>query len=250
MHFTRLLRWYAIPTAFLLVAGAARAQAPEPPASVPELPSDAPLELSTPAPEETKAKPLHPHGSAAVSEWSSWMGIDQRTPSIPGRDLQPGALSAGALPDVSNQSNGVAWATVTGPGFEFPLGWDKTSVETRLDPAQEQSQLGTTISRSMAVGDNLSVTMQNGVTLSQPLAHAPAQGQAWTSSQALRFNVLPTDTSVSVGANISSTDDKWLPSLSAEQKLFGTPLSVTGSVSETANGQTSKSFTAGFKRQW
>jgi hypothetical protein len=249
MPCTRLLRRYAIPTAFLLLAGAARAQAPEPPASMP-LPSDAPLDLSTPDPDEAKAKPLHPQGSAAQSEWSSRMGIDQRAPSIPGRDFQPGALSAGTLPDVSNQSNGVAWATVNGPGFEFPLGWDKTSVETRLDPAQEQSQFGTTLSRSMPVGDNLSVTMQNGVTLSQPLAHAPGQSQAWTSSQALQFNLLPTDTSVSVGANISSTDDKWLPSLSAEQKLFGTPLSVTGSVSETATGETSKSLKAGFKRQW
>jgi hypothetical protein len=250
MPCTHLSRWYAVPAALLLIAGAARAQAPEPPASVPDLPSGAPLDLSTPAPEETKAKPLQPQGSAAVSEWSSRMGIDQRTPSIPGRDFQPGALSAGALPDASDQSNGVAWATVTGPGFEFPLGWDKTSVETRLDPSQEQSQLGTTLSRSVPIGDNLSVTMQNGVMLSQPLAHAPAQGQAWTSSQALQFNVLPTDTSVSVGANISSTDDKWLPSLSAEQKLFGTPLSVTGSVSETASGETSKSLKAGFKRQW
>jgi hypothetical protein len=55
---------------------------------------------------------------------------------------------------------------------------------------------------------------------------------------------------VSLGANISSTDEKWLPSLSAEQKLFGGPFSVTGSVSETPTGETSKSLTAGFKRQW
>jgi hypothetical protein len=38
--------------------------------------------------------------------------------------------------------------------------------------------------------------------------------------------------------------------LSAEQKLFGGPLSVTGSVSETATGDTSKSLRAGFKRTW
>src|SRR5262249_56248252 len=48
----------------------------------------------------------------------------------------------------------------------------------------------------------------------------------------LRFNVLPTDTSVSLGANISSTDEKWLPSLSAEQKLFRGPFNVTRSVSQ------------------
>jgi hypothetical protein len=55
---------------------------------------------------------------------------------------------------------------------------------------------------------------------------------------------------LALGANISSTDEKWLPSLSTEQKLFGGPFSVTGSVSETPTGETSKSLTAGFKRQW
>jgi len=49
---------------------------------------------------------------------------------------------------------------------------------------------------------------------------------------------------------MSSTDDKWLRTLSAEQKLFGGPLSVTGSVSETASGEMSKSLRAGFKRTW
>jgi len=49
---------------------------------------------------------------------------------------------------------------------------------------------------------------------------------------------------------ISSTDDKWLRTLSAEQKLFGGPVSITGSVSETAAGDISKSLKAGFKRSW
>src|SRR5262249_4185955 len=80
--------------------------------------------------------------------------------------------------------------------------------------------------------------------------NASGQVHGWASSQALRFNILPTDTSVSFGADISSTDDKWLRTLSAEQKLFGGPFSVTGSVSETATGDLSKSLKAGFKRSW
>src|SRR5260370_1372766 len=76
------------------------------------------------------------------------------------------------------------------------------------------------------------------------------QVHSWATSQALRFNFLPTDTSVSFGADISSIDDKWLRTLSAEQKLFGGPFSVTGSVSETATGDLSKSLKAGFKRTW
>jgi len=49
---------------------------------------------------------------------------------------------------------------------------------------------------------------------------------------------------------LSSTEEKWLRTLSAEQKLFGGPFSVTGTVSETASGEASKSLKAGFKRSW
>ncbi len=144
--------------------------------------------------------------------------------------FQPEQLLAGAVPD---QSTGVAWATITAPGFEAPLGWDKTSIETRVDPSQEQGKLGTTLSRSVPLGDDVSLTLQNGVSMTRALPNAAGQAHSWASSQALRFNILPTDTSVSLGADISSIDDKWLRTLSAEQKLFGGPFSVTGSVSET-----------------
>ena len=160
--------------------------------------------------------------------------------------MQPDQLLAGAVPD---QSTGVAWATITAPGFDV-LGWDNTAIETRVDPSQEQGKLGTTLSRSVPVGDNVSLTLQNGVSVTRTLPHAAGQVHGWASSQALRFNILPTDTSVSLGADISSTDDKWLRTLSAEQKLFGGPFSVGGSVSETAGGDVSKSLRAGFKRTW
>ena len=102
----------------------------------------------------------------------------------------------------------------------------------------------------MPVGDDVSLTLQNGVLLTRTLPNATGQVHSWAISQALRFNILPTDTSVSVGADISSIDDKWLRTLSAEQKLFGGPFSVTGSVSETPTGDISKSLKAGFKRTW
>src|SRR6185295_19630909 len=102
------------------------------------------------------------------------------------------------------------------------------------------TQLGTRLSRSVPVGEDVSMTLQNGVSMTRSLPSGGAQNHGWASSQALRFNVLPTDTSVSVGADISSADDKWLRTLSAEQKLFGGPISVTGSVNETAGGDFSK----------
>jgi hypothetical protein len=48
---------------------------------------------------------------------------------------------------------------------------------------------------------------------------------------------------------LSSTDDKWLRKIGAEQKLFD-GVSISGSVGETAQGVTNKSLTAGFKRSW
>ena len=152
---------------------------------------------------------------------------------------------------MQEQSTGVAWANVTAPGLESPLGWDKTSIETRLDPAQEQGKVGTTLSRSVPIGSDVSVTLQNGYSVTRTLpSPATSASQSWATSQALRFNLLPTDTTLSLGAAISSSEEKWLRSLSAEQKLFGGPLNVTGAVSETGAGDTAKSLKAGFKRAW
>ena len=248
MHCSRMLRLSAIPTALLLLTGVARGQAPVTLDTPVDASEGEPLDLSTPDPEESKSKVINPFASVpSAPAWSSKAGIDYQKPSFPAAEFQPGTLTGGALPD---QSTGVGWATVTAPGLDSPFGWDQTSIETRVDPSQQQSKLGTTLSRSVPVGENLTATWQNGLAVTSPLPSSTTHDHGWSSNQALRFNVLPTDTSVSVGANRSSTDDKWLPSLSAEQKLFGGPFSVTGSVSETPAGEASKSLSAGFKRQW
>jgi hypothetical protein len=258
MRPTRILRASIMPVAMfaLLLAGAARAedQAAEPEKPADEAPveflADEPVDLSTPEPENGWPTRTMPKPSASVWDRKAWdgkAGIDYRKPSIPGADFQPDHLAAGSL---SDQSTGVAWATIT--GGQLPLGWDKASVETRVDPAQDQGMVGTTFSRSVPslVGDDVSVTLQNDVSMTRTLPNAPTPTHSWATSQALRFNILPTDTSVSLGAGISSGEDKWLRSLSAEQKLFGGPVSVTGSVSETPVGEHSKSLKAGFKRTW
>lgn len=259
MRPTRILRSSIMPVAvFALLLGSAaqaadQADEPENPAeeTAVELTTDEPLDLSTPEPENgwpTRTKPFGPNRSASAWDRRAWdgkAGIDYRKPHIPGAEFQPDHLAAGAIPD---QSTGVAWATIT--GGQLPLGWDKASIDTRVDPSQEQAQFGTTLSRSVPVGEEVSVTLENGVSVTRTLPDVSAPGQGWASSQALRFNILPTDTSVSVGAGISSGDEKWRRTLSAEQKLFGGPVSVTGSVSETPAGDHSKSLKAGFKRTW
>src|SRR5262249_17053801 len=210
-----------------------------------ELPADEPLDLSTPEPDADTLKAPTPFAvKPSAPDWNGKAGIDYSKPSIPAVTFQPDQLLAGTVPD---QSSGVAWATITAPGFEAPLGWDKTSIDTRVDPSHEQGKLGTTLSRSVPLGDDVSLTLQNGVSMTRALPNATGQAHSWATSQALRFNILPTDTTVSLGADISSIDDKWLRTLSAEQKLFGGPFSVTGSGSETPTGEVSKNLQAGFK---
>ena len=235
------------------LASEARAEEPDPdsrPVEAPlELAPDAPLDLSTPEPEPRRGIVRAPVAAKPPAiGWDASVGVDDRKAAIPAVEWQPEPLIAAAIPD---RTTGVGWANMTAPGLDAPLGWDKTSIETRVDPAQEQGKLATTLSRAVPVGDDVLLTLENGVSVTRTLP-GPAQplSQSWASSQALRLNIVPTDTTSSVGADMSSTDDKWLRTLSAEQKLFGGPISVTGAVSETAAGDTSKSLKAGFKRTW
>jgi hypothetical protein len=214
-------------------------------------PEGEPLDFSTPTPEEMRASALakakKPFAAEPASDLQAKAGVDYRRPAVPGLEFQPDHLLAGTLAD---QSPGTAWADVTTAG---PLGWDKATVGTRLDPAQDQGKVATMLSRSIPLGDNLGLTLQNGVAVSRTFAAPGVSGsaaaQSWSTSQAVKFNILPSDTTVSVGANLATSDDKWLRTLSAEQKLFD-GLSVTGSVSETPGGEPAKSLRAGFKRTW
>jgi hypothetical protein len=215
-------------------------------------PGDEPLDLSTPLPEPGRPF-LRRKAPVAVetAPLSAKVGVDYRDSPIPNAEYRPTQLPNGQLPD---QSTGFAWANVTVP--DLPLGWDKASIDTQLDPLDEQSKVGTTLSRSIPLSGDMSMTLQNGVSVSRTFANTTLSSQAtsasqnWASNQSLRFSLLPTDTTLSLGASLSSGTDKWLRTFSAEQKLFGGPVSLTGSVSETSSGEASKSLKAGFKQNW
>lgn len=203
-----------------------------------------PLDLSTPLPETPLSPALRPAPrTSAAAAWEHKVGIDYTKPDIPAARYQPEGLVT--LPD---QSTGAAWATLSGP-VSLP-GWNQTEIEARVDPAQEEGKVGTTLRRSLPISEDVVVTLENGVSVIQSLPHAPQAPRSWASSQALRLDLPSSATSVWVGADISSTDEKWLRSLSAEQKLLGGPVTIKGSIRETAGGDPSKSLTAGFKWTW
>ena len=150
------------------------------------------------------------------------------------------------------QSSGTAWAAITAPGVGSI--WDKTAVEARVDPSQEQSKLGTSLSKSLPLSEQYSLTLQNGYNMIQQ-GIVPVPGIAgrpmrnYETDQSAKLSIADTGTSFTAGQTLSSTDDKWLRKIGAEQKMFG-GVSISGSIGETPLGTANKSLTAGFKQSW
>jgi hypothetical protein len=199
-----------------------------------------------------------PNGSSAVSVkqsispyWDARVGADMtvtREPATMSELLAEKSSNGGNLP----QSGGSAWAAITAPGAG-PI-WDKTAVEARVDPNQEQGKLGTSISKQLPLSDQYSLTLSNGYNLTQqgivPVPGIAARPvRSYGTDQAAKLSIGDTGTSVTAGRSLSSTDDRWLGKIGAEQKL-GDGVTISGSVGETAQGVTNKSISAGFKKSW
>ena len=156
--------------------------------------------------------------------------------------------NGGSLP----QSSGSAWAAITAPGLASI--WDKTAVEARVDPAQEQSKLGTSLSKSVPLSEQYSLTLENGYNLiQQGLVPVPGivshPARSYETGQSAKLSITDTGTSFMAGQTLSTSDDKWLRKIGAEQKLFD-GVTISGSIGETPSGATNKSISAGFKRSW
>jgi hypothetical protein len=209
---------------------------------------DEPVDLTTPIPWSNGAIDASKFTQGLPAPvWTSKAGVDYRE-GTPNADVRPAHWLPGTTPE---QAVGVAWANITAPGL---MAWDKTAIETRIDPYQ-QTRFGMTLSRSVPVNGDVALTLQNSFAWIQPLlegapivAHG-ASGQV-EGNHAVRFTFLPLNTTLSVGATGSTAEDGWRRSLSAEQRLFGGPVSVTGAVSETATGELDRSLKARFKRSW
>jgi hypothetical protein len=197
-------------------------------------------------------------GASAVSVkqsvspfWDARVGADMTVTSQPttmSELLAEKTATGGNRP----QSGGTAWASITAPGAGAV--WDKTAVEARVDPAQDQSKLGTTIVKSVPLADQYSLTLQNGYNVIQQ-GVVPVPGVSarpthnYQTDQSAKLDIGDTGTSVVAGQTLSSNDDKWLRRVGAEQKVFD-GVSISGSIGETPQGATSKSISAGFKHSW
>ena len=129
----------------------------------------------------------------------------------------------------------------------------------------EQGKVGTTLKQSIPFGQ-FAVSLQNTYsvteTLGQPatgpadmplMALPPTPGpvspQVFGNEKAVKFNILPTGTTLGAGLATASNDPVTHNTLSAEQKLYG-PLQVTTAVTDFGQTSSSKSISAGFKLHW
>ena len=142
-------------------------------------------------------------GSSAVTvkkplplEWDAKIGADI--------GLAP-TFDASYRPDQSplltkGQNSGATWASIMVPGG--------ASIDARVDPAKDQSKLGTTLSRSVPFGGAYSVTLQSTFALTETLGATPnappaagpiqpgAPAQVWSNDRLVKFNFLSTGTSI------------------------------------------------------
>jgi hypothetical protein len=205
-----------------------------------------------------------PDGSSTVtlkdslsSDWDAKVGADiglAATPPTTFWSEQPLPTTLG------DRGSGAAWASVGLPNL--------ASIDARLDPSNEQSRLGTTLKHAMPLGSSLSVTLQDRLSLTQalgtPAVTAPTAlvmaapppppavappAQIWSDQKLVKFDILPTGTSVSAGVASSSIDPVTHNTLSADQKLLG-PLHVTTAVTDVGQPTVSKSVSAGLKLTW
>jgi hypothetical protein len=87
--------------------------------------------------------------------------------------------------------------------------------------------------------------------MTQGFAPMPgAAGRAtYGTEQTARLGITETGTSFSAGQTLSTTDDRWLRRIGAEQKIVG-GFNISGSIEETPLGIANKSISAGFKQSW
>jgi hypothetical protein len=200
-----------------------------------------------------------PNGASSVSVkqsvtpfWDARVGADMtvaRQGTLTTSEALSERLSNGGNPE---QSSGTAWAAITAPGVGSI--WDQTAVEARVDPGQEQSKLGTSLSKSLPLSEQYSLTLKNDYSvIQQGIVPVPGilgrPARSYETDQSAKLSITDTGTSFVAGQTLSSNDDKWLRKIGAEQKLFD-GVTISGSIGETPTGAANKSLTAGFKRSW
>jgi len=190
-------------------------------------------------------------------DWDVKVGADLKLGPPPSTTFAPGKPLPG---DADDRTSGAAWASLG----VVP---DLATVDVRVDPGSEQGRIGTTLQRSIPLGDDVSVTLRDSYAVSDSFAvadtapaglpptapQAPAEpvnpAPAWSNARSINVKVLPTGTTLSAAVTSSSTDPVTHNTLSVDQQLYG-PLHVTTSVTDIGEPTSNKSISARLKLDW
>lgn len=194
-----------------------------------------------------------PDGSVALTigrrlptELDAKFGLDASLSPEP-----PTALADSVLANPSvTRSTGAIWGSMNGPAVA-PALFDKTSLDARIDPAQDKGEIAATLSRTLPLNRDVSLTLQDKYSVTQSLQTAGEQPAAtvWQSDRSLRLKLESTDTTLSAGMITSSADNQVRNRISAEQRIIGA-LNVTTTITDPGSAASAKSIAAGFKHTW
>lgn len=194
-------------------------------------------------------------------EWDANVGADLRTAAATPTSFVPGKPFPGNIDD---RGSTAAWASVGVPNV--------AAVDARVDPATDQGQVGAALKHALPIGDQLSLTVQNRVSVTDsygltPVAPAPlsdlplmaapkstdpiAPGptQVFGTERSVKLDIKSTGTSFGAGLTSASNDPTTHNTFSADQQLFG-PLHVTTAVTDVGQATSNKSISAKFKLDW
>jgi len=161
-----------------------------------------------------------------------------------GLDMSAARTSVAPAAQAGNDSvSGTAYAKVTLSALPDWLLWQKGAVNVAVSPTEEESRLGTTLSRSWTVNDGLKAELADSYQVGRS-----GTANGWQMDKSLSVTGLSTDTTVSVGARLTDEAQRLLPSVSAPQKVLG-GIQVTTTVADTGS-DINKSITAGFSHRW
>jgi hypothetical protein len=206
----------------------------------------------------------HADGSSTVVvkqplplDWDVNVGAELKLGPPPSTTFAPGR----PLPGMDHEhTSGTAWASL---GVVPNL----ATVDVCVDPGSEQGRIGTTLQHSVALGDDVSVTLRDNYTVSErfaaadtaptslPLTALPppsdpvTSAPAWSNARSINIKLLPTGTTLTAAATRSSTDPVTHNVLSVDQQLYG-PLHVTTSVTDIGEPNSNKSISAQLKLDW
>jgi len=191
----------------------------------------------------------NPDGSAALTvgrrlttPWDARIGADvslaPEASAVPSENMLHGTAPG--------ESSGTIWGTLAMPGVA-PPGFDKTALDARFNSGSDEGRLGATLTRTVPLHRDVSVTVENSYAVTQNTLTHP--DPVWAAAETVRLNLGRTGTAVSAGIGSSTADASWRNRIALEQTLFG-PLRVTTALEDAGTPDARRSITAAYKRTW